>query len=217
MKITLLRYRISAVLKTIRFPIEYLEITESLKKKGFEITAPSLPPAPPGMRMEVSGAIARKGGCQVLLNPDRKIVSYEGSPIDEVTREFDELLTLIKEDFDVSDKDIDFYEIFSEFTVKPAKSALEIVKGLRAEKLYDEVSMIIGKNVCPYILSLVPADGSPRDKNWLDIRLTPDPAVPERFVVEAVFRQESKEEVFSFAKKVEALVQNLIKLCEGWK
>lgn len=211
------RCRLSVVLKRLFFPLTYPMIIESLRKGGFEIEAIPPPPVPFGVVMEVGGRIARKGGCSVILDPGRKIMSYEGSSLDEVIKGFNDLLTLISEDFNVHNEDIDYCELLLELTSKPRRSALEISREIKFGELYTKASAIIGEEVCPYIISFVPKKRSPGDRNWLDIRLFPLPPLPERYGIQIVFRRESNEEVLSFTKEAEKLAWELIKACEELK
>ncbi len=208
------RFHIAAVLRSLQFPLYYPLILDSLRRKGFEIVA-TVPPAPPfGLKLYLGGSIARKGDCNVILNPDKKIIACEGTSIVDTVKCFNELLEVCREDFSVGDQEFDYYEVLSRYVVKPVKSPLEMIRSREWGELYERVSSILGVRVHPYVISFVVAGRSPKDRKWLDIRLYPDPALPDRFGVEIVYRDEKMENVLSFIDRMEDNIQKIIEVLE---
>ncbi|MCD6492086.1 MAG: hypothetical protein J7K59_07365 [Candidatus Korarchaeota archaeon] len=208
------RFHIATTLKTLQFPLYYPLILDSLKKRNFEITAMPPPAQPFGVRIYLGGRIAHKGECSVILNPDKKIIACEGLSVSNTVKCFHELLEICRDDFNIGDQEFDYYEILSRYIVKPEKNPLKMIGDKDWGDLYNRVSNILGVKLHPYVISFVVAGRSPRDKKWLDIRIYPDPALPDMLGVEVIYREENMAKVISFVEKLEENILKIINVLE---
>ena len=125
------------------------------------------------------------------------------------------MLEVCREDFGVGGQEFDYYEVLSWYVVKPVKSPLEMIRNREWGELYKRVSSILGVRVHPYVISFVVAGRGPKDREWLDVRLYPDPALPGMFGVEIVYRDEKMEKVVSFIEEMENNIRKIIKVLGG--
>jgi len=209
----LIRAHIAIVLRTLHFPLYHPLVFDSLRKRGFEISF-SPPPAPLGLKLYPGGEVARKGMCSVFLNPDKKIIACESTSLNEAINASKEVLEMCKEDFNVGEQEFDYYETILKYIAKPMKPPLEIIRGREWGTLYDKVSEVLGMKLYPYVISFVPAESTPKDVEWLDVRFYPDPAILDVFTVEVVYRSKRIENVFSFIEQAEDNIQRIIRILE---
>jgi hypothetical protein len=209
-------YRISAVLKSLYFPISYPTVFDSLKKRGYTLLPiPFLPSVPVGARAYIGGRIASKKECYVDIDPNRKIVGCEGRSIDDVIEIAKELVDMTMKDFGARKEDTDYYELIANLDVASTKgSRAKIEKALKSE-FYTKISAVLKENMSPYAITVVLSQKSPSDRVWFDITIKPDLIKSNNgYNIGVVYRHDNGDNVLSFAKELNSKILEVIRLIE---
>jgi hypothetical protein len=218
--------RYSRVALTVRyesvlFPFDALAFTLSLSKLDFflpEKLDEAIASLPLGARLEPSGTIARKSDTIVRLNTDRQVLGVYGTSSQQCLQQMDGIESLLKEEFGVdSPAHALFYEFLADLTVAADSSPLQRWASLLAPvPLIQEVSELLGVQMCPFGLRLVPKGSVPNQIDWFDMRIEPQVHSPEeKYYVNVVYRKASREAVCGFARDFDQTLQGLFNLVEG--
>jgi len=195
-------------------------VTNSLEKRNYSITLPPgpLPSAPPGGRIYVSGPIATKEGCNVVLDSDRKILISEGTSNEKIIDILEDLTRIAKDDFFVDmDEEVDYLELTSELDIlsdaDPREKIEDFFEGIEAIKKFNE---ILGTKTSLFSIDITPKGETPTSKKWFHITIEPRVATPRRvYYVRAVYRDDNKDAVVKFTREINSKILNLIKIIEA--
>lgn len=215
MKIEFKKNHLSFVYNTIFFPFTYPEINESLEKKKY--TAESKPldmpsSIPAGARAYLSGHIATKDDCKVIIDDHRKILAVVGKLPSKVREVFLEVGEIVEKDFGIKSSDIDYIELVSEAIVTDDKKPINVIQPLFEElKIVKKFDKILEEETALFEIRITPKDKSPNSKNWFDVRIIPSIINPNVFDVRVIYRDENIEKVKKFASKIQQKIEDLIK------
>lgn len=212
MSIEPMRYRISFTFDTIFYPFVYPSILASLGKRNYIINASPPTPLPSGQRVYVSGYIASKYGCFIELNDSRKLIASEGSALDGVILAAKDIIDIAENDFKLTiSKDVDFCELAAGVAIPEGSNSLEVVKRFSGDdyKIFDD---ILGVETAGFSIRIIPKTGTPADRSWFDISITPRLlSTVKGYYIEVVFRDGSNAgNVLGFASQLPLIIPRII-------
>jgi len=201
-------------LKTILFPITFIELTTILEKNGWEISA-NLPFPRPVTRLSGVGEIARKGKTVLSLDSSAQVLAITDVTIKSALDCFDELTKALIEDFGVDLNGFSKYYGFNATYEIPTKNkAYEtIAKNLKIPML-DEFEKIFSEKLWPYELRFAGADLQANSDNWFDITLRPNYERDDSYIVSVIYRNDTKEKAVEFSTSFEQRIEQLVKLID---
>lgn len=213
------KYRIAFVFNTIYYPFTYPEIISSLMERAFRITAgpPQPDPILAGARLYVSGFIASKQGCYIQLNEGSGMIACEGTIAKNVLDIAREIIDLSKEVFKLDlPRDLDYVELTASQVVSESGNPMESIKKFHGN-CYEVFDDVMGCEIAGHSIRLIPKDGTPADRRWFDISITPRFSTSDReYYVETVFRGSNDfESVLDFTSKVDEKIVRLINKVGG--
>ena len=200
---------------SVLFPFDTVQFLKSLSKEGFILPESVDQPVPLGAKFEVSGIVARKAETAIRLDTQRYILGVHSSDTKTVLAQLDSLEALLKTEFSLDNACLaQYYEFLSTLTVKVQKNPLESWHAHFAPlPIIDRFSQVLGMNVSPFGIRLAPKGEVPNQANWFDIRIEPSVQLATNYLnIEVVFRNTSREEVFTFVGKFEDTVRDLVSL-----
>jgi len=208
-------YRLSIVLNSFFFPLTAPDILDSLKIRGFRVAQPPTP-MPSGQRFYIGGYIAQKNGCWVNLEDSRNIFGCHGTSVDKVIQTFRELLDILAEDFFVDlSKETKYAELLANILVISDKNPLTSIQGSVSRDM-KRFSEILGTEVSDYRINLVPKGVMPSSEKWFEINILPRVTMADKtYWVDIIYREESVENVITFADDLNSKVTKIIEEIEA--
>jgi hypothetical protein len=167
-----------------------------------------------GGRVYIGGRIASKGECYVDIDPDRKIVGSEGRNVESVIEIVKELEDMITKNFSVRMEEFDYYELVSYLNVTSDKDPMASIRKTFKTECYSKISEVLKQEVSPFVISIAPVDSLPSNKKWFDLTIRPDVISKNVYNIAIVYRHENRDDVLSFAKKIDFMISELIKIIE---
>jgi hypothetical protein len=210
------KYRIALVLNTLYYPFTYPEILNSLRERGYKIIVPQPQPDPimSGARIYVNGFVAAtKSGCFVQLNDSSRLIACEGTSADDVVTATRDIIKLCIEAFQLNiPNDIEYSELTASVIVSECGNPLASVKKFSGDS-YNIFNGILEYEAAGYSIRIVPKNGSPVDRQWFDMHITPRFSAPEReYYIETVFRSaKDTESVLFFTSNLEEKIGAMVK------
>ncbi len=211
-----IRYRIALVLNTLFYPLTFPDVLESLKERKFIVPRTAVSSMPTGQRSYVGGPIATKDDVTVDLDPDRKIVATEGKNVESVLSVFEEITSLLRDDYSVNlDNDTDYVEVAGSLLVK--------VKGVAREEIEELFSGVTKVQKLRSVLQFEPVIRSftiaqrgkpPESKEYVELSVNYRVTVKDTYYIEAIYRNPTVAKTLSFAKSINSKVENLVGLIE---
>lgn len=209
------RVRMTVTLTSVIFPLDFVDLTQALKKKQYDVTV-DLPTAGIGRRVGGAGIVAKKGDISVVADSERRFVGVDGRSPKDVSSSFEQLAQILKDELWVDvHAQVAFYEVNMRLSVlargNPTKAITKFFENLEGVQVLES---IIGERTSLFTIRLVPKDKLPSGNEWFDIRLEPDVSRPERaMTVEIVYRKASYKDVRNFIdtvdQKIEAILDRL--------
>ena len=214
------RVSLSVRYKTVFFPVDTLRFAVTLREAGFILPdrlEQAVLASPLGARVEPSGLVARRGDIAIGTNPDRLVLMVHAPDPQEAATEMDSLESILRDRYAVDSPALAmFYELLTEATVKAGRNPLQSwISHLGQVRFLGEASHIVGQDVAPYGLRLVPAGQIPDQADWFDIRVEPRVLAPAEYhSLSIVFRNAVRETVFDFARNLDQTLDRLVSLVE---
>jgi hypothetical protein len=209
--------RLIEVLGSLFFPITAFELLDVLRKNDYRILVSTPPPVPPTHRAYVSGRVAEKKDCNVVVNSERRFIGVEGNLRENVGAVYHELIKLIENKFQIRIAEERAYlEFVGEGLIRTRKPAFkQIANAFKRVKVIDEAGKIFGEDVNVHSFSLVPRGKTPSSRDWFEFRIEPHIRLPTReydFII--IQRSADAGKVIKFFKEVETKISGIIKLLE---
>jgi uncharacterized protein YuzE len=216
MELKLQSFRISLVLNSFFFPLTSPEVFEALKARGFDVGRPPVP-LPTGLRVYLTGTIARKNNILIDIDENRNLVGASGESIENAIQIFSEILSMLREDFVVNlDTELNYVELIAHYLIKSSNNPFEILQNCSGMKFKDIFQKILGTQVSEYRYSIVPSGILPTSRNWFEISISPKLTLPtQAYWVEVIFRNTTHETVTAFASNLNSTISNIINTVEG--
>jgi len=210
------RFRISSVLNSFFFPLTSPEVFDALKVRGFEIGRPPIP-FPTGLRVYLSGTIARKGSVLIDVDDNRNLVGVSGESIENSLKAFSEVLSMLREDFFVNlDAELNYVELIAHYLIKTDNNPFEVLQNSSEIRFKDKLQQILNTNVSEYRISIVPTGVLPLSRKWFEISISPKLTMPTKaYWVEVIFRDTTHNTVTAFASNLNSTISNIISTLEG--
>jgi len=213
-----LSIRFSIRINYVLFPFEILELIDILRKSGYTPTPlpPAIPP-PRGMRLGMTGTIARKGDVIIDINDERGILTVTAPSSTLAVDEFNEILQLIRINLNVDlDEMASFYELIGHVEADTDQRAIEniglLVKG---NKKVEEFASILGNDISLFTLRLAPTGQVPNQTEWFDITIEPSVVKPSTYNIQAVYRSHDKSKVQKFTEDFISKISKIIDVIES--
>jgi len=210
--------RLVDFLKSLHFPITAFRLLDTLRRKGYKVLVPYPPPVPRTHRVYVSGRIAEKNGCIIVIDSDKRFMGVEGTNLRTVKAIYEELSSLVTEEFGINMSDErDYLEFVCEGIIRTRKIAFkEIGRAFMDAKIVKKVSEILGEEVMTHTISFVPLDRMSSDKEWFEIRLLPHIGLPTReYEFTVVYRSPDCQKVRKFYEDVESKLLMIVEAIEA--
>lgn len=214
------KYRVALVLDTLYYPFTYPEILNSLRDRGYKIIAAPPQPDPllSGARIYINGFVAAtKSGCLIQLNDSSQMIACEGTSADDVVSTTRDIVNLCIDVFRLDmPNDVKYSELTASTIVSECNDPLATTKNFCGDG-YNKFNEILENKTAGYSIRIIPKDGSPRDRQWFDISITPRFSAPEReYFVETVFRNAKDiDSVLAFTSKLDEKIGAIINRMEG--
>ncbi len=211
-----LRYRVALVLKTLFYPLTFPDALESLKARKFDVPG-AIPSIPIGLRSYARGPVATKDDVTVDLDPDRKIVATEGKSVENVLKVFEELTSLLHDDYSVDlDNDADYVEVAASLLIKTKGIAREKIEGLFAEvDKVEKLRSVLQFDPVIRSFTISQKDKPPESKEYVELSVNYRVTVKDTYYIEAIYRDRSVAKTLSFAKSINSKALNLVGLIES--
>jgi len=218
-KIRIERFLFSVRLGGIFFPLGFSEITQLLDKAGFTLSAPlrERPSLPAGGQLMVGGRIAQKDDLSFNVDPNRSIITVEGSTIENVLKEFNAIEDLARQEFAVDfNRERRFYEIIADLTIGVNKNPVETVSKLFSDsKIFSDFNTILEEEAGNYGVRLVKKQQMPNEEEWFEYRIEPLVAKPKNtYYSNVIYRSNDKDKVLKAATGLIETVARLISTME---
>jgi hypothetical protein len=209
-------FRISLVLNSFFFPLTSTEIFDSLKARNFEIGRPPAP-FPTGLRVYISGTVARKRNVLIDVDDSRKLVGAQGGSIEETLQTFSEVMDMLGEDFFVNlDEELNYVELIAHYLIKSERNAFEVIQNSTELKFKDRFQEILNSETSEYRFSIAPKGVLPSNRKWFEISVSPKLTMPTKaYWVEVVFRDTTRSTVIAFASNLNSTISRIINTIEG--
>jgi hypothetical protein len=211
MEVTPQRVRISLVLDSVFFPLTAKEAFNSFSKREFVLGQPTST-LPTGPRVYVNGNVARKGSGFVNIEQPRNLVGVQGDSIEECLKVFEEILDILKNDFDFSfEDDLNYVELIAQYLVPSESSPFKTIQNSAILKPSQELEEILGLETSVYSYSISPKGLLPSSKKWFEITISPKLTMPEKaYWLEVVFRDFDIEPVTSFGANLNQTIGKIL-------
>jgi len=215
MKYTPLSITYGIHFKTILYPLTFLELADSLEKKGYELS-PTLPfPRPPG-RMTGAGEVARKGKTAVQVDSSAQVLTVVDISITSAQNCFNEIVKMLKDDYNVNiDNLAQFYSFSAAYKFYTKKHAFKTLVGALKVPIIEKLKTIMNEEICPFELRFGGANQVVNSENWFDISIRPNYERDDSYLVHVVFRNKDKTKTQKFIESFEERVTKIITLIEG--
>jgi hypothetical protein len=210
--------RLIEALKSLFFPITAFELLDGLEKSGYRLLGERPLPIPPTHHAYVSGRVAEKEGCFVVVNSERKLFGVEGSSPGDVSRVYQDLFNVIEQRFNISiDEERDYLEFVAEGTARSRHNPINrLFECFKESEVVKNVSKVLGEEVGVYSIAFAPTKGLPTSSEWFDIRIQPLVRLPTReYEFTVIYRSKSRDRVQSFLKGVEPTLSSIFEVIEG--
>lgn len=201
--------------KTVLYPLSFMELTDSLEKKGYELS-PALPfPRPPG-RMTGTGEIARKGKTVVQVDSSAMVLTIVDISITSIQNCYDEISQMLKDDYNVIIDDLaQFYGFSATYKFNTEKPAYKSIARALKNPIIDNLKTIMNEEIWPFELRFGGANQVVNSENWFDILIRPHYERDDSYVVQVVFRNCDKAKTQKFIESFEERITKIITLIEG--
>lgn len=201
--------------KTILFPLTFLELANSLEKKGYELN-PGLPFPRPLGRMTGAGEVARKGKAVVQIDSGAQILTIVDVSITSAQDCFNQIVQMLKEDYGVNIDDLArSYSFSASYKFHTKKPAYKSIAGALKIPIFDNLKTIMNEEIWPLELRFGGANQIVNSENWFDISIRPDYERNDSYVVQTVYRSSDKTKTQKFIESFEERMTEIITLIEG--
>jgi hypothetical protein len=189
------------------------DIMVALKERKYSLQ--EIPSTPPGPRAYVDGYIAKKNGCLIETNNERKLLAVDGLEEVKFVQIMQDLISMAQKDFNFNlNLDLDFMELSVNVIVVTEKNPIDIFRKLRSEKL-DKFYEILENESMFFGLRIAPKNLLPSSKNWYDFQIQPRLTCSEKeYYISAIYRSEDGEKVMNFSRNINSKLVALISLIE---
>ncbi len=201
---------------SVLFPFEAVQFLKALSKQGYLLTDP-IGPMPLGMRAEVSGIVGRKGDVAVRLDMPRQILGVSAPDAKSAVAEMDALESLVKAEFGFESSHLaQYYALLAGLTIRAKKNPIASWQAYAAQlPLIEKASQALGMKVSLFGIHLTPQGQVPNQADWCDIRIEPfTPSASDHHSVEVIFRRARRDEVFTFTRRLDDIISDLVSLVE---
>ena len=207
--------RISMVLNSVFFPLTAREAFDSFQKRQFVMGQPK-PALPTGPRVYVSGTIAMKGNVLVGVENQKNLVGVQGDSIEECLTVFEEVIGILKEDFNISLKeDMNYAELIVQYLIPTKSNAFEALQKSVAFKSNQKLNEILDADTSIYSYSIVPKGVLPSSKKWFEITISPKLTMPTKaYWLEIVFRDINTQAVTAFTADLNSTICKIMDVIE---
>ena len=213
MSLTSLRTTVTIVLDCTLFPMTSIELTTSLEKLGFEINRMFPLPRPIG-RFIGSGQIASKGNIAIAVDSGSKAITMFGISLKDTLEEYNSFIKTLQTDYSVDlDELAKYYQFISRYKCNTEKDAYAIISDSFIYPKLDELAEIIEIPIKTFSIQVGSADNVPNDRNWFDIKFTPD-VRNDGYAIDVVYRNEDNESYRTFISHIEEKIMKIIQLLE---
>ncbi|MGH7204579.1 MAG: hypothetical protein ACREI2_00060 [Nitrospiraceae bacterium] len=202
---------------SVLFPFDTIQFLSTISKEGFLQQQQPVGPLPPGVRIEASGIVGRKGAVSVRIDADRLIFGVNAPDVETVLSEMNTLESLLKSAHSFESSSLaKFYELLAGITIKAKKNPVECWRSHFAEvPVLKKMSQLLERRISPFGVRLAPSGELPNQTNWFEIHIVPNvPLSTDYHDVEVVYRHSSREDVFTFAKKLDAVLSAILSIVE---
>ena len=213
------RFLFSVRLGGIFFPLGFSEITQLLNKAGFTLSASlrERPSLPAGGQLIVGGRIAQKEDISFNVDPNRSIITVEGSTIENVLKEFNAIEDLARQEFAVDFKrEGRFYEIMADLIIVVHKNPVETVSKVFSDyKVLSDFSTILKEEVGNYGVRLAKKRQVPNEEEWFEYSVEPLVAKPRSaYHSTVIYRSKDKDNVMKAATGLIETVGQIVSTME---
>ena len=210
-----IRITVGITLDRVLFPITFIELISSLEKNGFEISQAIPYPRPIG-RFIGSGQLGIKGKTTASVDGGGKSISMTGSSLEDTIEEYDKFNKTILADYSLDlDEFPKLYYLTGNYEYKTKKNTHSTISDSISYPKIEELSEIVDESMNVYAIQFGSADTVPNDKNWFDIKITPDVQRNDGYVINVVYRKEDRETYRTFISHIEENIVKIIRLLEG--
>jgi hypothetical protein len=186
---------------------DYKGIRQSLEKKDYTL------------KEQIRGSvivIAKKGTVDILVNPERRVLSISSETSSK------DLLTAY-EDLDQSYLEVGlepsnllFVEFIGNYLFQSNFSPMKKLNSLKIEgDILAKIGTVLEKDIVPFGLVLTTKESNPTTNSWFSFSINPlPPSANKSYLITTVFRGK-KEEVLDFVKNIEKRIPRVIEKIEG--
>lgn len=186
---------------------DYKGIRQSLEKKDYTL------------KEQIRGSvivIAKKGTVDILVNPERRVlsISSETSSKDLLTAYEDLEQTYLEVGLEPTN--LLFVEFIGNYIFQSKLSPIKEISSLKIKgDVLAKIGAVLEKDIVPFGLVLTTKESNPTSNNWLNLSIEPlPPSANKSYLIKTVFRGK-KEEVLDFVKTLEKRIPKIIEKIEG--
>jgi len=192
------------------FPLKFHEVTKSLEKIGFELSA-SLPIPMPYGRFSGTGQVGSKGKTVFVVDSSKLTITMAGESFENTSEELQEFVATLSDSYKVNlFERVKWFEFQAKHEFKTEKNAVSLINSKFSVPMDQDVSKIMGIKVKP-ILTRLGLEGSiPNQIEWFDIKISPDYTRNDGYVIETIFRTDDKEKYLHFVANAKLRIEKII-------
>lgn len=202
----------------VLFPLDSEDLLNALSRSGYVIIQRNIPQAPLGVKVDISGSLARKGQAVVSIDSASQVVSAQGPNPWEVSTIFEELDRIINKDLSINIRQNTMYfECASAYHIVATTNPLKTMSKIKQPDLYPKLAKILQQDVVNYSLHICSPSGTVNQPDWFDMTIRPVGSKSDTtYEVITVFRKREKAAIAQFLTNIEERINAIISMLEAY-
>jgi hypothetical protein len=197
---------------SVLYPLDSYELLRQLPTIGYVVSDLALRGTP-----EVDKPAATKGDIEIVGNQDNKTIGVKGRDVDKTISAFQELQSFCVDRLDPSPGlSTHYIEFDGRGWVKTGHNPTAVFASFWSDFApLQELGSVLGEDVSPFGIELVPPNKDPNDAEWFHIHIRPlIPSAAKRYSVRFIWRGPDMEGMLSKFAKTEDILRQMIRRIE---
>lgn len=213
-KLKTVSLRLSARMKHVILPINWMEYLNLLQKSGYLVgQVPTIPPTVDSSAAVVSGTIAKKLNCVIDVNAERQFIGVQESNAESLVECYNDVMSILHDLTASNPLHTWFTEFQGRFTTQlKAKNSFETMKAIgESFDFVKKWERVIGEPIQNSNIKVTSAGKNPDSPDYFEMTLQPyliDPLKALEIVI--IMRSAVADRVLMFAKEIETNISSML-------
>jgi hypothetical protein len=209
--------RLAAKYDFIVYPLDYAVLKKTLMAQEYRMPQ-ARGQAPPDSLITVDGIIGKKEEFTIDVNSERQVFGVSSTDYNKLESEFNKLESILSNEVGTELRSsARFYEFIYDAAVRTGNSPLRAMAKLgKGVTVYEKMSKILGANVSPLNVRVLPTDVPIESENWFEFTI--EPILNKSNVlyhIGFVFRNKDQSIVLEKISNLKRIVDDVLKLVES--